>query len=310
MTDWQFCPLLCPHHLRQLTDEISVPVRFNHGNLNPMNAITNSFFLMLTRKILFAPGAVLLLMSVLLISTAAKAEVPTVLTDTIKSGSGTIDIMQDDTSSELDGALSGGTLYLGVDLNEDASGLEKSTSQGVAIKEVELVLTTTEGTFTFDTFYTNTTATILEQGATEAGEYNTLFGQTGSNEISSTTEGFDLSSFDDVIEIQNISYTGEIIDAQLNVTFLDTANNAGDNESFFDYSAGFEDFAILSTTDAQTLDNADIGIEEAPTTVTYTASTPSGGDIAAPSGTPEPPWMLLAAIPALLYSKRKRQATT
>lgn len=274
-----------------------------------MNVITTSFFLTLTRKILVAPGAVLLLMSVLLISTAARAELPTVLTDTIKSGSGTIDIMQDVTSNELDGALSGGTLYLGVDLNEDASGLEKSTSQGVAIKEVELVLTTTDGTFTFDTFYTNTTAMIQEQGSTESSEYHTLFGQTGSSEISSTTEGFDLASFDDVIEIQNISYTGEIIDTQLNVTFLDTAKNAGDNESFFDYSAGFEDFAILSTTDAQTLDNADIGIEEAPTTVTYTASTPSGGDIAAPSGAPEPHWLLLAAIPALLFTKRKQQAT-
>ena len=52
-------------------------------------------------------------------------------------------------------------MFLGVDLNEDASGLEESTSQGVAIKEVELVLTTTEGTFSFTTFYTNTTAMIL-----------------------------------------------------------------------------------------------------------------------------------------------------
>jgi hypothetical protein len=275
-----------------------------------MNILPTGFFLSHSRIIPAAPTRVLLLISLLVLNTAARAEIPTVLTDTIKSGSGTIDIMQDVTSSELDSALSGGTLYLGVDLNEDASGLEKSTSQGVAIKEMELVITTTDGTFTFNTFYTNTTAMIQEQGSTESSEYHTLFGQTGSSEISSTTEGFDLASFDDVIEIQNISYTGEIIDAQLNVTFLDTAKNAGDNESFFDYSAGFEDFAILSSSDAQTLDNANVGLAEAPTTVTYTSSTPSGGDVAAPSGTPEPPWLLLAALPALLFTKRKRQATT
>lgn len=274
-----------------------------------MNLFSIKLIPMTTHNQFNAPGVLLLLVCALSAYTA-RADVPTILTDTIKSGSGTIDIMQDVTASELDGALSDGTMYLGVDLNEDASGLEKSTSQGVAIKEVELVLTTTDGTFTFNTFYTNTTAMIQEQGSTESSEYHTLFGQTGSSEISSTTEGFNLSSFDDVIEIQDISYTGEIIDAQLNVTFLDTEKNAGDNESFFDYSAGFEDFAILSSTDAQTLDNADIGLTEAPTTITYTSSTPSGGDVAAPSGTPEPPWLLLAALPALLFTKRKRQATT
>jgi len=236
-----------------------------------------------------------------------RAEIPTVLTDTIKSGSGTIDLMTDVTSAELEEALSAGTLYLGVDLNEDASGLEKSTSQGVAIKEMELIIQTTEGTFTFTTFYTNTTAMIQEAGSTTASEYNTLFGQSGSSQITGGTEGFDLSTFDDVIEIQGVNFTGEILSAQLNVTFLDTANKAGDNESFFDYSAGFEDFAILSATDARILDSANIGLADAPSTVTYTTSTPSGGNLAAaPSGTPEPPWLLLAAVPAILLARKKR----
>ena len=249
----------------------------------------------------------LLALALLLSGSFAYAEIPTILTDTIKQGSGTIDVMQDVTAAELGGSISDGTLYLGVDLNEDASGLEKSTSQGVAIKEMELVLTTTEGTFSFSTFYTNTTAMITEQGFADANEYNTLFGATGSSQISSTTEGFDLSTFDDVIEIQDISYTGDILDAQIRVTFLDTDKKFGDNEEFFDYSAGFEDFAILSTTDAQTLDNANVGFTDAPTTVTYTASAPSGGDIAAPSGAPEPPWVLLGVIPALLLSRVKRK---
>jgi len=249
----------------------------------------------------------LLALSALCFATGIRAEIPTVLTDTIKSGSGTIDLMNDVTSAELQEALSGGTLYLGVDLNEDASGLEKSTSQGVAIKEMELIIQTTEGTFTFTTFYTNTTAMIQEAGSTTASEYNTLFGQSGSSQITSGTQGFDLSTFDDVIEIQGVSFTGEILSAQINVTFLDTANKAGDNESFFDYSAGFEEFAILSSADAQTLDGANIGLAEAPTTVTYTTATPSGGNLAAaPSGTPEPPWLLLGAVPAILLARKKR----
>jgi hypothetical protein len=145
---------------------------------------------------------------------------------------------------------------------------------------------------------------ILEADATAAAEYHTLFGQTGSSQISSTTEGFDLSTFDDVIEIRNIGYTGSIIGAQLSITFLDTAKKAGDNEAFFDYSAGFEDFAILSSADAQLLDNANIGLDEAPTTISYTASTPSGGSIAAPSGTPEPSWFLLAGLPLVLFLRK------
>lgn len=208
----------------------------------------------------------------LLFGMHARAEIPTILTDTIKSGSGTIDVMKDVSAAELEEALSGGTLYLGVDLNEDASGLEKSTSQGVAIKEMELIIQTTEGTFSFKTFYTNTTAMITEKGSTEAAEYHTLFGQTGSSDISSATAGFDLSTFDDVIEIQGIDFTGQVLSAEVRVTFLDTAKNGGDNEQFFDYSAGFEEFAILSSRDAQTLDNADIGLDAAPTSVTYTAS--------------------------------------
>jgi hypothetical protein len=248
-----------------------------------------------------------LALAALLIATEARAEIPTVLTDTIKSGSGIIDVMTDVTGAELQEALSGGTLFLGADLNENASGLEKATSQGVAIKEVELILQTTDGDFSFTSFYTNTTAAILESGATDAAEYNTLFGQTGSSQISSTVSGFDLSTFDDVIEIRDVSFTGDIIGAQIRVSFLDTAKNAGDNEEFFDYSAGFEDFAILTEADAQLLDNANIGLADAPTTVTYTASTPSGGDIAAPSGAPEPQWFLLGAIPLILLSRKNRK---
>ena len=271
-------------------------------------------------------GRSLLAVAAIVVSASAWADLPTVLTDDIKQGNGTIDVMKDVTAAELSDVLGGGTLYLGADLNEDNSGIESALSQGVAVKEVELILTTTEGTFSFSNFYTNTTAMIKEAGSASAAEYNTLFGQTGSSQLTSGSSGFDLSTFDDVIEIRDVYYTGEITGAQIRIAFLDTNKKAGDNENFFDYSAGFEDFAILSAADAQLLDNANIGLAAAPSTVTYTATAPSGGvitapgggasaepgggDIAAPRGAPEPHLLLLAAIPALLLLRRRRSGAS
>lgn len=272
-----------------------------------MNRITKIFRVARwNRRATLTLGSLCALSCAVLISGAAHAEIPAILTDTVKKGEASINLLKDVTTAELDVCLTSGTMFLGVDVNEAANGLEKSTSQGVAIKDMELVLTTTEGAFSFTSYYTNTTAMIQEAGTTEASEFNTLFGQTGhqqSSQISSTVEGFDLSALDDVIEIRDIDYTGEITGATINVTFLDTANNAGDNEDFFDYSNGFETFAILGEVDAQTLDNANIGFADAPTTVTYTSTEPSGGAVAAPSGAPEPHWILLAAL-ALLFLGR------
>ena len=106
------------------------------------------------------------------------------------------------------------------------------------------------------------------------------------------------AGFDDVVEIQNIDFEGEIIGAQLQVTFLDTAT-AGDNEDFFDYSNGFEEFAILTSPDATLLDSAAIGISDSPTAIAY--------DVSAPSGTPEPPLLLLLAVPGLLLWRYRRR---
>jgi len=234
----------------------------------------------------------------LMSSVAAWAEIPTVLTDKIRGGSGVIDIFKDVTGAELQQYLGGETLYLGIDLNEDASGIESSTSAGVAIKEMELILNTTNGDISYTEFFTNTTAMIQEQGAAQTQEYYTLFGSAGSNQITSATSGFDISTFDDVIEFRQIQVSGEITGASLRVTFLDTAS-AGDNESFFDYSAGFEEFAILTAADATALEAADIGLAGAPTTVSYSVDSPSG--------TPEPSLFFLAVIPAIfLWRQRSR----
>ena len=136
----------------------------------------------------------LIIFSTMMTAVKAWAEIPTVLTDTISKGDGVIDIFKDATGAELEEYLQSGTLYLGVDLNEDASGLESSTSAGVAIKQMELIITTTEGDFSFTEFYTNTTAMIQEAGATEAQEYNTLFGSAGGSDITGGPSSWTSSS--------------------------------------------------------------------------------------------------------------------
>jgi hypothetical protein len=244
----------------------------------------------------------LIILTTTFTAVTAWAEIPTVLTDTISKGDGVIDIFKDATGAELEEYLQSGTLYLGVDLNEDASGIESSTSAGVAIKQMELIITTTEGDFSFTEFYTNTTAMIQEAGTTGTQEYNTLFGGAGGSEITGSTSNFDLSAFDDVITLDNIQVEGEIIGATLSVTFLDTASTGGDNENFFDYSAGFEEFAILSSSDAALLDSANIGLgDAAPTTISYSVDSPSG--------TPEPSLFLLAVIPVIYLWRQRSRAS-
>jgi len=238
----------------------------------------------------------------LLTAVPAWAEIPTVLTDVIRNGDGVIDVFKDVSGAELKQYLQGETLYLGVDLNEAASGNESSTSAGVAIKEMELIIQTTNGDISYTEFITNTSAMIQEQGAAQAQEYYTLFGNAGGNTITGSTSGFDISTFDDVIEFRSIQIDGEITGAQLRVTFLDTAATGGENETYFDYSAGFEQFAILTSTDATALDAADIGLgADAPANISYSVDTPSG--------TPEPSWYFLAVIPAIFLWRQRSRAT-
>jgi len=207
---------------------------------------------------------------------SARAEIPTILTDKIQQGSGVIDLLKNVTSADLGSYLkSNQAMYLAVDVNENASGLESAKSQGVAIKQMSLVLTTSSGDFSFTDFVTGSSAKLLESGSKVAGNYQTLFGTSGSNDLTSATKNFDMSRLDDVITFRNISYTGDIKSAHLEVQFVKTATggSTGANEDFFDFSGGFEDFAILSNVDAKTLQAAAIGKADAPATVTYAPQT-------------------------------------
>ena len=224
------------------------------------------------------------------------AEIPTLLTDKVHKGEGTIDMLVDVSSEELSSYLDSGTLYLGVDLNENADGNESRDSVGIAIEQMELVITTTSGEYTFSEFYTNTTAMIEAEGSTESSEYYTMFGTLGSSQLTGGTTDFDISAFDDVVQIQNIEVEGEILSAELRVKFLDTSGS-GANETFFDYSNGFEDFAIFSAEDAALLDSANIGLADAPSgEIQFTQYV----DINEAIGEPGPSALTLAVIPLLL----------
>jgi hypothetical protein len=252
------------------------------------------------------------------------AEIPTALTDKIYKGDGVIDLFIDVTAFELDSYLTGtnGELFLGVDLNEASSGNETSTSIGVAIKSMELSIQTSDGDFSFTEFYTNTTAMIMESGATESQEFYTMFGKNGSSQINGSS-ALDPAAYDDIVEIKNINYTGEIISATMSVEFLNTAKNGGESESFFDYSAGYEDFAIFTYAEAYEIETTATGIAEAPSTVEYTVTQSTTASVsdssvtkteeaapATPSGAPEPPFfiLLLGLGMILMLNKKERLA--
>lgn len=261
------------------------------------------------RRIVFRIYAVGALLAALLVGPALHAQIPTTLTDKVFKGSGTIDLLKDVSSAELQQYLSGtGGLLLGIDVNEAADGNESSTSAGIAIKQLELVLTTSSGTFSFSDFFTSTTAMIQEAGTAGPQEFYTVFGKTGSSQITGGTDGFDLGMFDDVIRLQNVSFEGTILSAKLNVTFLKTAGTGSEgNESFFDFSNGFEDFALLGKQDAALLEAANFGVAEAPSGVSYAQSsptiTPQEAGLPSVPGAPAPPLLLLGAMGVVVALK-------
>lgn len=255
-----------------------------------------------------------------------------VLTDKIHKGSGVIDLLKDISGSDLSSYFTqeGNLLLLGVDLNEDLAGNEIQDSIGIAIKNAQLSITTTAGSFSFTDFFTSTTAMLKETGSDVALERYTLFGDVGSSQITGTGS-LDISKFDDVMWFENINYTGDILDAKLTVNFLDTGRNnrtSSGAETFFDWSDGFEDFAIFSAADAVLLEQASIGVAEAPSSVTYTtegtvvqaiataestggantsgATTGSSGDsIPNTPAAPAPPFVIAALMGLLLIYKQR-----
>ena len=92
-------------------------------------------------------------LTLLALSLKLYSQTSTNLTDTIQKGIGLIDLSKDISVSNFDSYFNdSNTLYFGIDINENASGYESSTSQGVALKDFTLTVETTNGIYEFNDF--------------------------------------------------------------------------------------------------------------------------------------------------------------
>ena len=196
------------------------------------------------------------------------------LTDVIKSqGTGNIDIFKDISASQLEQLRvdNDGQLVFGVDINEAASGTEKASTQAVTVKYVVLTIDFEDGSQqVYDAtsgWFTETYTLVAEAPGTTRSTYYTLLGESGSSRITSNNAVQD--SFDSTLKIavtDTLFSDGgnNASSATLQIGLLQTNEALGDPEAFYDFSAGFEDLAVLNAADASFIDNYGAGYEEAP----------------------------------------------
>jgi Domain of unknown function (DUF4842) len=184
--------------------------------------------------------------------------VSTRLTDTIDRGIGDINLFKNLDAATLESYRSahGGKLVFGVDVNEAANGTEKASSQAVTVADAWLEVRMSDGsTRTYGhagQFWTETQALVSAAGQTTRSTYYTLLGESGSSRI---TAGNAIQSvFDSTLKIAVPDSLAGAVSAVLRVRLLDTNVKRGDPEAFYDYTAGFEDLAILTPDDAHYLD--------------------------------------------------------
>ena len=200
------------------------------------------------------------------------------LSDVIKSqGTGNINLLKDLSPEQLERFRleHGGSLVFGVDINEDASGTEKASSQGVAVKSIRFVATYDDGEqlaldSSEDCCITETQALLAEAPGENREPFFTLLGESGSSRISSANSVQD--AFDSTIKVtvdQPLHEPGTrtLTAATLQVVLLQTNEALGDPEAFYDFSAGFEDLALLTVADAVFIDSYGAGRDEAPTVI-------------------------------------------
>jgi len=202
----------------------------------------------------------------------------------VEKGYGDIDLLRagvqsrDLTMAQLEAFRrdNGGKLAFAVDVNEAASGLEKSASQGVAVEYARVEVTTASGVVQFSDFVTETQSAIATAGQSTRSLRYTLIGDGGSRLLTNstnTTSDINGSSFDATIRIPVSIDLSTATAARLIVKFLDTNQALGDPESFYDYSNGFEDVAIATAADSLYLDQAAPGRTEAPLVLLAPTST-------------------------------------
>ncbi|WP_373975537.1 LruC domain-containing protein [Chitinibacter sp. SCUT-21] len=200
----------------------------------------------------------------------AHAEIAsTRLADTIKSsGSGNINLLLASGNVAISAAqleqyrllhtdtTLGSTRYflsLGVDVNENNKGLETSTAQGIAIGSLSLKVTRAGGVTTYTNYRTRTKALIAPAGTTARQNYYTVLGEGGSSRI--TGSNAIQSQFDSTLDIFVPDSLADALQIELSVSLLSVNKTLGDPESFYDFSGGFEDLALLNNSDAYFLNN-------------------------------------------------------
>jgi LruC domain-containing protein len=228
----------------------------------------------MTRRKLSLP--VVLALFALLIPQRTEAVESTKLTDVVKSdGIGAIDLFRDLTAADLEAFRleANGELQFAVDINEAASGSEKSSSQGVALETVELVVEFGVIQQSFSVFNTDTQALLAAGTSTERSMYYTLIGESGSSRITSNAIQ---DEFDAVIHLPVGVDLSSATSAVLNIVFLDTNTALGDPEAFYDYSNGFEDLALVTSGDATFFEELAPGQDEAPAVIATNAPDVAG----------------------------------
>lgn len=240
------------------------------------------------------------------------------LTETIKQGTGDMPLLstqvgvlaeyvaQYNKSSTTDAGRR--AIAFGVDINENASGTEKSTTQAVTVEYAWLEVvkngqtkrygkapagTTTE---TGSNFYTETQAWVMNKTGTTREKMYTLLGRSGSAQISGATTI--QNNFDSTLKIvipDGVDLTGATT-AKLYVRLADLKVTLGDPEQFYDFTGGFEDVALLNKTDSDFLDTN-------PTKLAPRTEAP-GGVILSPEGTSTQQSTSVSAPPALSWIQK------
>ncbi|GAB3519531.1 LruC domain-containing protein [Photobacterium alginatilyticum] len=218
-----------------------------------------------------------LLAAMLAMPQAQAATVTVQLKDTIKQGSGSIDLFRAKqqknnlSAADLEAMRTehAGSLIFAVDVNEAANGSEKASSQGVAIESAVLTVVVGGNSSSFSSFSTPTESMLAKVGSNERKLYYTLIGQTGSSLITpSSNSELNGSSYDALITMPVNMALDSATSVTLDITLLETNTSLGDPEAFYDYTAGFEDLALVSAEDSTFLAGLAPGQSEAPLVIT------------------------------------------
>lgn len=139
-------------------------------------------------------------------------------------------------------------LSLGVDVNENNKGLETSSAQGITIATLSLKVTRPSGITTYTDYRTRTRALLAAAGTVQRANYYTVLGEGGSSRI--TGSNAIQQQFDSTLDIFVPDSLADASKVELIITLLNVNKTLGDPESFYDYSGGYEDLALLNNEDA------------------------------------------------------------